>query len=394
MRADWLPERGLGRFSRSRRPPRQHRRTRSPSGWARRASAPCCWSSSSSDEQLNTVYSPILSPLAWDLGHIANFEELWLVQQVGGREPLDGELGRFYDAIENPRAEPQRAADPARRGAARLHGRRPRARARGARDASTSRPMPRIPGPARRLRLRDADRPRASAQRDDAAAPADGRRLRAAGSDGPAPRGAGRRRARRWSTVAGGTYGIGAGDRGFAYDNERPRHEVELAPFRIDRAPVTNGDFAAFVAETGAEPPMYWERDGERLGIDDASAAASRSTRRCRWSTSTTRQADGLRRLGRQAPADRVRVGGRRGGRRPRARQPRPLAFGDPPAPTPRRRPRGRGADARRRLGVDVARSFDGYPGFEAFPYPEYSEVFFGAGYRSCGAAPGRPAAT
>ncbi len=55
------------------------------------------------DAQLNRVYSPILSPLAWDLGHIANFEELWLVQTVGGREPLHGELGRFYDAIENPR---------------------------------------------------------------------------------------------------------------------------------------------------------------------------------------------------------------------------------------------------------------------------------------------------
>src|SRR5439155_14690596 len=57
-----------------------------------------------SDEELNRVYSPILSPLAWDLGHIANFEELWLVQTVGRREPLDGELGRLYDAIENPRS--------------------------------------------------------------------------------------------------------------------------------------------------------------------------------------------------------------------------------------------------------------------------------------------------
>ncbi len=55
------------------------------------------------DEQLNHVYSPLLSPLAWDLGHIANFEELWLVQTIGEREPLHGELGRFYDAIENPR---------------------------------------------------------------------------------------------------------------------------------------------------------------------------------------------------------------------------------------------------------------------------------------------------
>ncbi len=55
------------------------------------------------DEQLNRVYSSLLSPLAWDLGHIANFEELWLVQTIGGRDPLHGELGRLYDAIENPR---------------------------------------------------------------------------------------------------------------------------------------------------------------------------------------------------------------------------------------------------------------------------------------------------
>src|SRR5918996_2539818 len=56
-----------------------------------------------SEEQLNRVYSPLLSPLAWDLGHIANFEELWLVQRIGGREPLRGDLGGLYDAIEQPR---------------------------------------------------------------------------------------------------------------------------------------------------------------------------------------------------------------------------------------------------------------------------------------------------
>src|SRR6478735_2382395 len=55
------------------------------------------------EEELNRVYSPLLSPLIWDLGHIANFEELWLVQTVGRRRPLHGDLGRFYDAIENPR---------------------------------------------------------------------------------------------------------------------------------------------------------------------------------------------------------------------------------------------------------------------------------------------------
>ena len=54
-------------------------------------------------EQLNRVYDPILSPLIWDLGHIGNFEELWLVQRIGGREPLRGDLGELYDAIEQPR---------------------------------------------------------------------------------------------------------------------------------------------------------------------------------------------------------------------------------------------------------------------------------------------------
>ncbi|MBN9623593.1 MAG: DinB family protein, partial [Actinobacteria bacterium] len=43
------------------------------------------------DELLNRTFSELLSPLAWDLGHIANFEELWLVQTVGGRAPLHGE---------------------------------------------------------------------------------------------------------------------------------------------------------------------------------------------------------------------------------------------------------------------------------------------------------------
>ena len=43
--------------------------------------------------------------------------------------------------------------------------------------------------------------------------------------------------------------------RGFAYDNERPRHAVELAAFEIDRAPVTNGAYIEFMEETGAEPP-------------------------------------------------------------------------------------------------------------------------------------------
>ena len=133
------------------------------------------------DEQLNRVYSPILSPLAWDLGHIANFEELWLVQTIGEREPLHGELGRFYDAIENPRKT--RGELPILRDAE-LRSYLADVRERTlevldevdiAADAERS-------AAARRLRLRDVARPRAAAQRDDAAAAADGRRVRAPGA--------------------------------------------------------------------------------------------------------------------------------------------------------------------------------------------------------------------
>ena len=138
------------------------------------------------EAQLNRVYSPILSPLAWDLGHIANFEELWLVRTIGGRPPLHGELGQLLRRDREPAQDPRRAADPARRRAPRLHGRRPRPHPR---RAGGGRPLRRRGGPAaaRRLRLRDAARPRAPAQRDDAAAPAAGRRLRAGRRLGTSP---------------------------------------------------------------------------------------------------------------------------------------------------------------------------------------------------------------
>src|SRR5215216_2249193 len=57
-----------------------------------------------SDEDLNRVHSPLMSPLVWDLGHIAAFEDLWLCQNVGGLGPLREGLWEVYDASETPRA--------------------------------------------------------------------------------------------------------------------------------------------------------------------------------------------------------------------------------------------------------------------------------------------------
>src|ERR1035437_8790653 len=50
-------------------------------------------------------HSPLMSPLVWDLAHIANQEELWLLREVGGREPLHPEIDPLYDAFEHPRSE-------------------------------------------------------------------------------------------------------------------------------------------------------------------------------------------------------------------------------------------------------------------------------------------------
>src|SRR3954462_3694585 len=56
------------------------------------------------DERLTGVLDPIMSPLAWDLGHVAAYEDLWLNQRAAGRSLLREDLAALYDAFETPRA--------------------------------------------------------------------------------------------------------------------------------------------------------------------------------------------------------------------------------------------------------------------------------------------------
>ncbi len=332
-----------------------------------------------SDSELNTVYSPILSPLAWDMGHIANFEELWLVQTVGGREPLHGELGRLYDAIENPRA--------------------------------TRNELPILRGDDLRSYLEDV-RERALDVLDGVDLEADDPLLAGgfvyelliahehqhtetmlqliqmvdgyepvevveppapdpAASDGP-----------NMVLVEGGAVELGAGPDGFAYDNERPRHMVEIDAFLIDRTPVTNRAYAEFVSDTGTEPPMYWEADGDwwartpmghREPVDPDEVVIHVS-----W-----HEADAFARwAGKRLPTEQEWEAAARGADADRANLDQ-LAFGPSRV--------GAYADAPSDCGAlhmlgDVwewtSSDFLSYPGFEAFPYPEYSEVFFGDTYK------------
>ena len=65
-----------------------------------------------------------------------------------------------------------------------------------------------------------------------------------------------------WTRVDGGLVTIGAGDDDFAFDNERPRHQVWLDPFELADRPITVGEVLAFVDDGGYATPSLWLSDG------------------------------------------------------------------------------------------------------------------------------------
>ena len=331
------------------------------------------------EEQLNTVYSPILSPLAWDLGHIANFEELWLVQRVGGREPMRGELGRLYDAIENPRKT--RNELPILRGDD-LRGYMAEVRARtmdvldGVELEDTDDEMLAGGFIYEMLIAHEHQHNETMLQLLQMVGGYEPVELDRTVAGEPVTEGP------EMVTVPAGSHEVGAAPDGFAYDNERPRHAVELDAFEIDRAPVSNAAFAEFVAATGADPPLYWEGEGaewvttvfgRRRALD-----AGRPVVHVTW-----HQADAFARwAGKRLPTEFEWEAAAAGADRERANLDL-LGFGCAAA--------GAYGDAAADCGAvqmlgDVwewtASDFVGYPGFAPFPYPEYSEVFFGDTYK------------
>jgi iron(II)-dependent oxidoreductase len=299
------------------------------------------------DEQLNTVYSPILSPLAWDLGHIANFEELWLVQTIADREPMHGDLGRFYDAIENPRRT--RGELPILRDAElRAYMADVRERTLDVLDAVDISPEAEDPllreGFVYEMLL--AHELQHNETMLQLLQMVDGYRSAAVDAALAAePPGAGP----ETISIPAGDHAIGASARGFAYDNERPRHAVELAAFEIDRTPVDNAAYTEFMEATGAEPPLYWER-GEGGGWVSAAMGRREPVEpdqpviHVSWEG-----ADAFARwAGKRLPSEHEWE----------AARPRLDSVG--------------------RAWEWTSSDFLAYPGFEAFPYREYSEVFFG----------------
>jgi len=66
----------------------------------------------------------------------------------------------------------------------------------------------------------------------------------------------------RFREIDGGVRAIGAPERGFAFDHERPRHDVLVRPFALATRPIANADVLAFVADGGYRDPRHWLSDG------------------------------------------------------------------------------------------------------------------------------------
>ena len=66
----------------------------------------------------------------------------------------------------------------------------------------------------------------------------------------------------QWMQVEGGTYSIGFDGKGFAYDNEKPKHRVLIRDFEIASRLVTNGEYLAFIEDGGYDRPEFWLSDG------------------------------------------------------------------------------------------------------------------------------------
>jgi iron(II)-dependent oxidoreductase len=365
------------------------------------------------EEELRTQHDPLMSPILWDLGHIAHFEELWLTRNLDG--PIEFvEMPGMYNPFEYPRSTrgtlPLPGLPEIRRVFDEIRG---RVLARLARiEDAADHPLLQD-GYVYRMVLQHEYQHNETIlqtlQLKQGTPYSPYARIELPGAPAGGPRGG-------MVRFPGGPVEIGTDDRSAAYDNERPRHQVDVAPFWIDVNPVSNADFQAFMesggytrrelwsdagwqwlAEAGVRAPKHWERRGgewhtrsmDRSGPVDpthpvchvcwheaeayARFAGKRLPTEVEWETAASWDPyGGARRYPwGDAPATR------------RLANLDQLGFGTAPI--------GAYPDNVSPLGCSgmigdvwewTASDFGAWPGYESFPYKEYSEVFFGTDYK------------
>jgi iron(II)-dependent oxidoreductase len=364
-----------------------------------------------SDADLERVHDPLMSPLVWDLGHIAAFEDLWVSGRGTGMKPLRPDLMEVYDATETPRAK--RGDLPyLRRTEALDYLDQVRERALRVLDA-----MDLSPGLGdlnaggflwELIVQHEHQHCETMLQCLQLAPPGVYSPPRRALPPAPAQPAGGMLR------IDGGRSEQGDAGVWFAYDNERPSHTVELGPFEIDRLPVTNGEYAQFVRDRGyerpqlwteagwdwrsregIERPLYWSADGSERRFDRVGDIdLARPVMHVSWFEADAFARWAGKRLPTEAEWEKAAAWG------PGAREPSRQPWGDDPpshelanldqtafGPAPAGAYPG-GASSFGVLGMAgdawewTASEFTGYPGFQAYPYEEYSRVFLDDGYR------------
>ncbi|AMO59193.1 TIGR03440 family protein [Mycolicibacterium phlei] len=208
------------------------------------------------DAELQRQYNPLMSPLVWDLAHIGQQEELWLLRDGDPNRPgmLRPDVEQLYDAFVNPRAT--RAKLPL------LPPTDARAYCATVRDKvlDTLDKLPDDdPGFTFGMVISHEN------QHDETMLQAlnlrEGPPLLGPGDPLPA----GRPGVAGTSVlVPGGEFvlGVDAVTEPHSLDNERPAHVVDVPAFRIGRVPVTNAEWRGFIDDGGYDNPRWWSPRG------------------------------------------------------------------------------------------------------------------------------------
>ncbi len=361
-----------------------------------------------SERNLERVHSPLMSPLVWDLGHIAAFEDLWLVHRFAGQPLLREDLAEVYDAFETPRADrgdlPYLRPTEAREYLAEVR----------ARTLEVVQQQGIGDGVLHEMVLRHELQHGETMLQTIQLAQLDGYQL-AERPISPAHRG------RSFTgleliEIPGGPCTIGAPANGFAYDNERPLHRTDVRGYLIGHTPITNASYLTFVEGGGYERREWWSDEGWawKEEYDISRPGGWTADRGSEWRLGRLDQLDPLQPVVHVSWFEADAFARAHGARLPDEREWEKAATWDQERQQARRYPWGdqppvpgihanldrasggpepagtrpEGASPYGCLGMigDVwewtSSRFDGYSGFAPYPYEEYSQVFFGGEYR------------